>query len=814
MPILTMADGSEVEVPDNPTAELKEKIRAKNEQIKASMASQPQQQPQPAAPRQSSASQATLSRAVANQTEPRSLSESMGNIGAAGLTGAVAGAGGAETMALIGKGLQMVPWGPAQAAGAGLQVAAPALATLGGRLMGAGVGGASAAAGQATTEVLEQVGVESKYAVPLGAAATMVVPVAEGVLGALKGGTGKAWKAISIIAKGADESIPQAVQSAKRVLSSDPFAREPQLQVAASLAKANAEHMAKAKGDAARMVEAAKAEGAKLFRTDPKAAGRVVETAEAEGRRIVAEAAAKAKAIEMASASDLSKAVAVKVKADGALAKVSPIVPPSDTGNLIRGKVLPKQQAEIEARNTVYRQQKAERDAIVAAKEQSGVRIDQTPAMQELRAELKALLFPKAGTPARVTDAGTKAALQKIWDATSTQRRQIGVGADGNPTYASNPVSFEALDAVRRKLGDVAFGKEAEGYSALGQKIAQRYYAKLSKAQEEFAGPIQKAMQSGYAEATEGQALYKGKVGQAVLAADRHSEAFLKDPSELGASFFRSQQSVRDLRELTGDPQVVATAARQHAVRELAGKDSKQVAAWLRDPAQKDWLREVPGLEGELSRYAGELQVIERAAKKLQARGEAAAKRAGELLPEAEKLAAAARAKAAERAGKLEGAVAKEQKAAAGLQTRAEAAAAKSLEAAARQVKELAVGDFPVEGVNNLLRGSANAKQAAALIAREPGGLDALDKSLRSLMSGMGKERLQRFWSERGLDIVSGVLDRTAVTRLDAAVRGVLAAYEGRQAASRVQVLVARELAALAGYGAGQTGVGGKLAGD
>ena len=815
MPILTMADGSEVEVPDNATPELKDKIRAKNEQIKAGMAQQQQQPAQPAPPRQSPEAAAVASRALANQPEQefRTFGQALGNIGAAGLSGAVAGAGTAETMGLVGKVLGLAPWGPAQAAGKAMQAAAPLMAGFGARAGAAAGGAAAAAGGQAVTEVLESTGVESKYAVPLGATAAMAFPAAESVLGSLKGGVGNAWKAVKALAGGAEESVPKAVAAARKVLSAEPLAREPQLQVAASLAKANAEHMAKAKADAARLIDNARAEGAKLFRTDPESARRVVQAAEAEGRRVVAEATAQSRALEMASATDLSKATQVKAKADGALQRVAPVVPPSDTGNMIREKILPKQQAEIESRNSFYRQLKAERDTLVAAKEQSGVRIDQTEPFQQMRADLKALLFPKAGTPARVTDAGTKSALEKIWQATSTQRRQIGVGADGSPTYASNPVSFEAIDGVRRKLGDVAFGKEAEGYSALGQAIAKKYYWQLSKAQEEFAGPVQRELQGEYEAATHNLGIYKGKPGKAVLATDRHSEAFLKDPAELGAGFFRSQQSVRDLRELTGDQQLVATAARQHAVRELAGRDSKQVAAWLKSPQQQDWIREVPGLQQELTKYVAELATIERSAAKLQSRGETAAKRAVELVPEAEKLAGAALTKAEKRAEGLSAAVAKEQKGAAALEKQAEAAAVKGLKAAEAQVRHLATGDFPVEGVNNLLRNSPNAKQAAALVAREPGGVAALDASLRSLMASMGKDKLARFWSERGMDIAQGALGAKAAARLDADVRRVLAAYEGKDALTRVQKLVSREFAALAGYGVGQTGVGAAVVG-
>ena len=59
---------------------------------------------------------------------------------------------------------------------------------------------------------------------------------------------------------------------------------------------------------------------------------------------------------------------------------------------------------------------------------------------------------------------------------------------DGPVYFRIFPNSFEALDDVRRKLGDAAFNKSEEGYGALGQNIAKDLYSKVSAIQLKYAG--------------------------------------------------------------------------------------------------------------------------------------------------------------------------------------------------------------------------------------------------------------------------------------------------------------------------------------
>lgn len=731
MPIIQMADGQQVEVPDNPTPELKERIRAKNEQIKQQMA-QAQGGGQGAVARGSAASQPTLDRALAKQEPPaeHSFEQALGNIGVAGLTGAVTGFAAPEVMAGAGKILGAIPYGPLPAVGKGMVAAAPLMAGLGARAGSAAMGAASGITGQGVEEVARQV-MPPHYAKTAGLLASMAVPGAERVVSLLQNKIGQSWRAVKGLAGGAEENLSAAVKQAKAMLSSEPFAREPQLAVAERLAKAAAENIAKAK---------------------------------AAGGQELQKAMAEARALQMASATDLTKAAQIKAKADGQLAKISPVVGASDTGNLIRGRIVPEFQGAIAAKNAAYKALETERNAQVRAREAAGEFMDSDPGYRDLVKGLEQKLFPVQGLQKRdVTDPGVRRAYENLYTALKGEM-----------------TSFEAVDQVRRRLGEVAAGGQpAEGYAAIGKGLAKEWYAKLSEAQVRYAGPVQKQMQTEYAEALGGLAGFKTGRGKAATAMDRvDPTVFAKDPAALPGQFFKTQQGVRDLKELTRDEGLVGAAARQHTARELSGKDSAQVRKWLADPVQKDWVREVPGLQKEVEGYVSRLALIERTGAKLGERAAEAGKRAGKLVPEAEA-----------RAGKL-------------------------LQETEAKVKGLAAVDFPVEQVNALLKTSPDAKRAAGMLAGTPGGAQALERSMRSLMAGMGEKELGRFWSERGQDIMAGVVSGKALARLDSEVQAVLRAYSGRKALSEVQKAVSRAIAAAAGYGAGQTGVGAAIVGD
>ena len=284
------------------------------------------------------------------------------------------------------------------------------------------------------------------------------------------------------------------------------------------------------------------------------------------------------------------------------------------TGLTLIGKVTPLYEKLLADRESAYIKQKAERDAIVRAKEQSGELLKNMPEYKTLLDELrsKLLIGKKAQeqTTAPVTEKGVLAAYQNIYDAVSGRRVMQGVDEFGNPNYKTFPTSFDALDDVRRKLGDVAFGKEAEGYTGIGTSIAKDFYRKISELQSKFAGEAHDALQSGYEQASRLVDKYKGKAGSKFTATDRVDVSRLRsDPEGIAKEFFSTPEKVRDLIELTGkDTKFVSNQASNFLARELRGKD----AAGAKKLLDQDWLNELPEVKAKLANYVDKLQAAEK----------------------------------------------------------------------------------------------------------------------------------------------------------------------------------------------------------
>jgi hypothetical protein len=222
----------------------------------------------------------------------------------------------------------------------------------------------------------------------------------------------------------------------------------------------------------------------------------------------------------------------------------------------------------------------------------------------------------------------------------------VGVDTNGNPSYKTFPTSFDALDDVRRRLGDAAYGKEVEGYSAIGAEIAKKYYSKISDIQSKFAGQAHDDLQGGYEAASRLLDKYKSKAGKRATVEDRFDPSrYQTDAASLPNDYFKTQQSVKDLVELTGgDKALVTQAASDFSARQLRDKNAKGVRTWLNQ--NSDWLNspELAGVKSKIESYANTLERAERvsgktsaAAKILEAREPRTISKGAQALTEAEK---------------------------------------------------------------------------------------------------------------------------------------------------------------------------------
>lgn len=287
-------------------------------------------------------------------------------------------------------------------------------------------------------------------------------------------------------------------------------------------------------------------------------------------------------------------------------------VPLADVGGALRDTITKRNEAALAARASQYTANEKMRDSIVAQRERAGNYISNTPEYEALIKELKANLVPGARSPS------VQAGYQKMIDELSIPQELAAPTMQGG-------ISFQAIDDVRRKLGDAFRGKPAEGYEAIGEAASKDLYSKVSELQKKFAGSAQERLLEDYAAQTKGLEVFSSKTGKKATALDQYrDEQFATDPSLLPASFFKTRASIQALKELTGSSMQVNAAALHYADKELEGKTALEVRAWM--GKNNEWLAETKPTLALVEKYATRLEGAERSMKNAQDFAKQAAK--------------------------------------------------------------------------------------------------------------------------------------------------------------------------------------------
>ena len=503
-----------------------------------------------------------------------------------------------EGATLQGAGLGAISPELLTGAGAGMErlapftgEAKPVVAGIGGTLIASGelmrTHRVSAAIEGAFTGLVSESAGQTADSLGAGPAVSMGVRLVAGLTTPLLESAGKAVVSASralehVVLKriGQPESISKMVEAAKANLTQGIASTQPQLEVHAALLKGIAQTRQAAEAAAQREIADASKVAATMQTSNPTEAQKIIQEAQKRAQAIRQDAEDRATALEKASGNKLKSADQVLATADRHLAlTVGQPLEHTQIGQEIRNAAVSMHQNAITVKNATYQALEKVRDEAVQQREASGIQIKDAPGMKEFKTYLGTKLLNTAKGrklaegKADVTEAGIRAAYQKIYDALQPIKKQVGVNEAGNPTYQTFQPTFNAIDQVRRKLGDVAFGKEAEGYDALGQKLAKDAYDRLSKIQEWYAGPAQKQLQDSYAESMQGLSKFGTAAGKKLTAVDRmNAETFVKDPASIPGIYFTSKQGVRDLKELTGE----ATPAPVRSKAELEDAFQKQ----------------------------------------------------------------------------------------------------------------------------------------------------------------------------------------------------------------------------------------------
>jgi hypothetical protein len=276
----------------------------------------------------------------------------------------------------------------------------------------------------------------------------------------------------------------------------------------------------------------------------------------------------------------------------------------ADTGSAIQQRINNVVSQEQKALNDAYNTDKKIADALVASQESKGVSVTSTPAYKNISDYLdkKLNLGAFENSPFLATTEPTLvASLTNIRNSIKGGVKNV-VNEQGVVTQVKVPPSFEALDQVRRKLGDVFAGKDVEGFKNISREQAQELYGLVRAAQVEYAGGKNGAFDMLLRNYAEDKALLnalKIPAGKKIIGKDLiNPEYFTYDPSGLAREFFSTRKKVQDLFNLTKDPAFVEQQASNHVARSIKGMD----AAKLKDYIYKngEWLDLMPGLRNRL----------------------------------------------------------------------------------------------------------------------------------------------------------------------------------------------------------------------
>jgi hypothetical protein len=173
----------------------------------------------------------------------------------------------------------------------------------------------------------------------------------------------------------------------------------------------------------------------------------------------------------------------------------------------------------------------------------------------------------------------SRADLAKIW------RDLFGVENEKGFAYSSPKLLHDTL----RKVNDRAVGHPATGYDAISQQDAGDLGDRIARALSEWEPKLEEANRFYKYRA---QNLYATKTLRGSRALKRQKfdyNQLATDPQSLPNLFFKSEQGVDDLINLTGgNRDQVEKFAWDHVLDSLRGKTPQQAAQWLE--AQRSWL--------------------------------------------------------------------------------------------------------------------------------------------------------------------------------------------------------------------------------
>ena len=170
--------------------------------------------------------------------------------------------------------------------------------------------------------------------------------------------------------------------------------------------------------------------------------------------------------------------------------------------------------------------------------------------------------------------------------------------------------SAVALEAERRHLNEIASG-DAEGFSATTKLFAGELGNTLTGILRSKI-PASGKFIDAYSAASAPINLFKNTTGGKKFVRDASEylpEMPRSDVRELPTSFFKSKQTMDQLRQFSGgDEKFVNNAAGEFAAIQLEGKNAKEAREWA--TKNREWLDQVPKVQREVDGYVKNLERV------------------------------------------------------------------------------------------------------------------------------------------------------------------------------------------------------------
>ena len=242
--------------------------------------------------------------------------------------------------------------------------------------------------------------------------------------------------------------------------------------------------------------------------------------------------------------------------------------------------------------------EKLKQDAFGEAfqKEAAGQKITDTKAFRNLEQEIDATLRnPVTGL------SNESSQLQQLKQKLQPTREVGGV-------VVGQPISFEALDNIRRLLRDRSAGLPAEGFDAIGQIEAGNMARQIDKVMKEFAPKVETYL-TQYAKDSEPLRVFMSKIGKALVDEQLVGKGtnYAKVPAEsIANKVFSNKENFNALTDaLGGNKQLAVAEAKKYFASEMEGiKTADQASKFI--AKNRDMLKEV-GMYDQVNRFARDL---------------------------------------------------------------------------------------------------------------------------------------------------------------------------------------------------------------